>query len=85
MERKRFKADDGAYLNAHDLVVGGSVLLGGHRFHLIDADDFAFKFFFDNKFPESNPVAIVAKLKREHPGKAAEAAAALKAASAGST
>lgn len=83
LERKRFKGTDGAYLSAHDLVVGQTVRLGGHVFVLLDADEFAFNFFYENKFPESNPATILAKLRSTNASKVPEAVAALKRSSAG--
>eukprot|EP00047_Mylnosiga_fluctuans_P003412 m.228993 g.228993 ORF g.228993 m.228993 type:complete len:742 (-) comp11834_c0_seq1:88-2313(-) len=81
-ERKKVRTADGArYLSGHDVYVGGVVALGGHRFEILDADEFAFNFMYENKFPESDPAAIAARLKKTQPDKLASAVAAVKIAS----
>ena len=79
MERGKVKTVDGTrYLDGHDFVVGGSVKVRGFTFVLLDADEFAFNFMYDKKFPESVPGKIIAKLRQQAGDKITAAVAAVK-------
>lgn len=84
LERRKQKTIDGTRnLDAHDFVVGERVMLGGHKFVLVDADEFAYRFMYDHNFPESSPPAIIAKAKASAPQALAEAVSQVNAASSG--
>lgn len=84
MERVKVKtADNTRYVDAHDFVVGQKVQLRGWTFVLLGADDFAYNFMYEHKFPESDPARIVARLKAQAGGRMGEAVAAVKKAASG--
>lgn len=83
-ERRKLKTADGSrYLLATDFVVGESVTLGGHKFVLDGADEFAYNFMYDSSFPESHVPTIIAKFKAQAVDKLAAAVVEVSAASSG--